>query len=80
MWKEQSAKARRPVLEVLVYHGPAKADHTCEDSKCYDVVLTTYEAVRQEYKDYQAIHDVFRDAATNETEKKALPKMPELRR
>ena len=80
MWKEQLAQTRHPRLEVLVYHGPGKADHTYEDFKCCDVVLTTYEAVRQEYKDYQAINAVFRDAVTNETGKEALPKLPELKR
>ena len=80
MWQEQLAKTKHPILKVLVYHGRAKADHTGEDFKAYEVVLTTYDAVRQEYKDYQAINEVFRDAATNKTENRALPQMPQLRR
>ena len=76
MWQEQLVKIRYPILNVLVYHGRAKADHTGEDLKDYVVVFTTCDAVRREYKDYQAINDIIRDVATNKTEKGPLPKMP----
>ncbi len=80
MWQEQLTKTKDPILKVLVYHGPAKADHTGEDLKDYDVVLTTYDAVVREYKDYQAINDVYRVAATKKPEKGPLPEMPLSRR
>ena len=76
MWQEQLAKTKHPILKVLVYHGPAKADHKGEDLKDFDVVLTTYDAIQREYKDYQAINDVFRDAAINRTKEGSLPEMP----
>ena len=76
MWREQLAKTKPPKLEVITYHGPDKEFLTSEVLKEYDVVLTTYDVVRQQYKDHQAINDVKIARARNQP----LPKIPPVTR